>query len=74
MTSVVPFFDAIADEKEFNDDRENLVSTGGEGHVEVKNQAGKFVPLSNDKIDATKKANFYAALLQRGIKRKEVYY
>ena len=39
---------------------------GGEGHGEVKDQAGKFVPLSNCDIDATKEDQFYAVLLQIG--------
>ena len=65
---VGPFFDAIADEKEFGDDRDNTVSMGGEGHVGVEDQDGKFVLLSIDKIDATKKDGFYAGILQRGIK------
>ena len=37
---------------------------GGEGHGEIKDQAGKFVPLSNCDIDATKEDQFYAELLQ----------
>ena len=37
---------------------------GGEGHVEVKDQAGKFVPLSNCEIDATKEDQLYAELLR----------
>ena len=39
------FFYAIADEKEFDDSRDNLVSMVGEGHFEVEYQAGKFVLL-----------------------------
>ena len=39
---------------------------GGEGHGEVKYQAGKFVPLSNCEIDATKEDQLYAELLQIG--------
>ena len=65
---VSPFFDAIADEKEFNDVRENPVSMGGKGDLEAEDQAGKFVPLSNDKIDEMKKDDFYADILQREIK------
>ena len=42
----------------------------GEGHVEVKDQAVKFIPLSNGEIDATKKDQLYAEILQRGIKEK----
>ena len=38
-----PFFDAIADEKEFDDDRENPVSMGGEAHAEVKDLYRKLV-------------------------------
>ena len=39
------FFDAIAYEKEFDEDRENPVSMGGDGHVGVQDQAGKFIIL-----------------------------
>ena len=39
---------------------------GGEVHGEVKDQAGKFFPLSNRDIDATKKYKFYSDRLQRG--------
>ena len=39
---------------------------GEEGHGEVKDQAGKFVPLSNCEIDATKEYQLYAELLQIG--------
>ena len=68
---VGPFFGAIADEKEFDDDRENPVSKGGEGATEVKYQARKLITLSNDKIDAMKKDQLYADILQRGIKEKK---
>ena len=37
---------------------------GEEGHVEVKYQAGKFAPLSNCEIDATKEYQLYAEILQ----------
>ena len=43
----------------------------GEGHVEVEYQYGKFVLLSNEKIDAKKKDNFYAEILQIGIKENK---
>ena len=36
---------------------------GGEGHDEVKDQAGNFVPISNGEIDATKEDQLYAELL-----------
>ena len=65
---VGPFFDAIADEKEFDDGRESPVSMGGEGATEVKDQAGKFVPLSNNNINAMKKDQLYTEILQRGVK------
>ena len=39
---------------------------GGEGHGEVKDQAGKFVPLPNCDIDSTKEDQLYAELLQIG--------
>ena len=48
---VDPFFNDIADKKVFEDGRDNPVSMEGEGHVETEVQYGKFVPLSNDKID-----------------------
>ena len=41
---------------------------GGAVHVEVEDQARKFVPLSNAIIYAIKKDNLYAEILQRGIK------
>ena len=41
---------------------------GGEVHVEVKDQYGKFVIISNDNIDAIKKDDFYAGIFQRVIK------
>ena len=44
------------------------MSMGGEGPVEVEDQAGKFVLLSNEKIDAMNKDYLYAEILQRGIK------
>ena len=37
------FFYAIAYEKEYDDDRENPVSMGGEAHVEVQYQSRKLV-------------------------------
>ena len=49
------FFNAIADEKEFGDGRDNPVSMGGEGNVEDEDQSVKSVPLFNEKIDALKK-------------------
>ena len=58
-------FDAITDEKGFDDDRETPVSMGGEGHVEFKYQSGMFVTLCNGKINAMKKDSLYAALLLR---------
>ena len=68
---VGPFFDAVVDEKEFSNDRENPVSMGGKGHIEVEDQSGKFVPLSNYKIGAAKKEYLYADHFQRGIKEKK---
>ena len=41
---------------------------GGEGATEFEYQAGKFVPLSNYKINEMNKYQFYADLLQREIK------
>ena len=40
---------------------------GEEGHVEVKDQSGKLVLLSNENIYAMKKDNFYADIFQRGV-------
>ena len=60
---VGPFFDAIAYEKEFDDNRENPMSMGGEGHAEVEYQAGKLIELSNSDIHAMKKEIFYYKLL-----------
>ena len=44
------------------------MSMGGDGHVEVKDQAGKFVLLSNDNICAMKSDNLYDDIYQRVIK------
>ena len=52
------FFGAIADKKDFEDNRENPVSMRGEGHVEVEDQSDKLVLLSNANIYAMKKDNF----------------
>ena len=40
------------------------MSMGGEGHVEVEYKAGKFVPLSNEKINTMKKDSFYADIFR----------
>ena len=63
-----PLFDTIADDKEFDNYRENTVSMGGEINVEVEYQSRKFVILSNDKIDEIKKDGFYDEVLHRIIK------
>ena len=44
-------------------DRDNPVSMGGKGLVEVEDQSGKFVPLSNYNSDEMKKDYFCAELL-----------
>ena len=44
------------------------MSVGGQGHVEVKDQSGEFILLSNENIDAMRKDDFYAELFQRVIK------
>ena len=62
------FFISIADEKEFDNNRENHVYMGWEGHTKVEYQAGKLVPLSNNNIYATKKDDFYAEIFHRDIK------
>ena len=41
---------------------------GNERTTEVKYQAGKSVPLSNNEINAMKKDQLYADYLQKGIK------
>ena len=56
-------FYAVVDDKELENYRGKLVYIGGEGHGEVKYQAGEFVPLSNCEIDATKEYQLYAELL-----------
>ena len=48
---VGPFFSATTDENYFEDDIDNPVSMGGEGHDEVEDKSGKFVTLSNSGID-----------------------
>ena len=68
---VVRFFDAIEDEKEFVDNRENPVSMGGDGHVEFEDQYGNLILLSNDDFDATDKDDLYVDHLQRKIKGKK---
>ena len=67
-----PLFDSIVDEKYVEDNRENTVSTGGEGHADVEDQAWKSVPLSNNNIDETKKYQLYADILQIGIKKRSL--
>ena len=42
---VGPFLNVIADDKEFDDDRDNPVSMGGKGQVEVEYQDWNFFPL-----------------------------
>ena len=49
------FYDAIADKKEFDGDRENIASMVGEGHDEVEDKYNRFVPVLNDNINAMKK-------------------
>ena len=44
------------------------MSVGCNGHVEFKYQAGEFIILSNEKIDAMKKEYSYADIFQRGKK------
>ena len=44
------------------------MSVGGEVHVEVEYQAGKFVPLSNENIYSMKKDYFCSDFFQKGIK------
>ena len=39
---VGPFFDAITEGKDFDNKKENPLSTGGEGHAEIKDQDGIF--------------------------------
>ena len=42
---VGPFFDAIVDEKDYENDGENPLSMLGEVHVGVEDKSGRFVPL-----------------------------
>ena len=65
------FFNAIVDEKYFDDERGNPVYLQGEKAIEVEDQSGNFVPLLNYNIDAMKKDQFYADSLKRGIKVKK---
>ena len=44
------------------------MSMVGEGNVEVEDQTGNFILLSNDNIDEMKNYNFYADIFQRRIK------
>ena len=44
---VGPFFSEIADKKDIDDDRYNPVSMRGQVNVEVEDQSGNFVTLSN---------------------------
>ena len=60
---VGPFLYAISDEKNFDNDRYNPVSIGGEVYVEVEDQDRKFVTLSNENIDTMKEDDFYSELL-----------
>ena len=63
---VGPFLYAIEDEKEFDDGRDNTVSMVGEGHFEVKDQSGKFVPILDENIDAMEKDNFIMRFWREG--------
>ena len=55
---------AIADEKEFDDSRENHMYMGGEGHAEVEYQSGKLIKLLNSDIYAMKEDDLYYEILQ----------
>ena len=48
---VGPFFNEISDEKYFDDGRKKPVSMGEEGTTEVEYQVGKFISISNGKIN-----------------------
>ena len=39
---------------------------GGEGTSEVKYQAVKFIPLSNNKVNVIKKEQFYSNIFRKG--------
>ena len=39
----------------------------GEGTIEIEDQSGGFIPISNYNIDAMKKYQLYAERLQRGV-------
>ena len=68
---VGPFFGSIADDKEFDGDRENHVYMVGEENVKVKYQDGKFITLSSYKINAMKKNYLYGDIFQRCIKENK---
>ena len=59
-------FDEIADEKDSDNDRDNPVSMVGEGHVEVEDQSGRFVPILNDNINAMKRDDFCSEIFIEG--------
>ena len=69
MGELARFFDAIADKKGCDYEIDNPVFMGGQEHVEVKYQAGKFVPLSNGDIDEINKDQLFADIFQKGNKR-----
>ena len=56
---ISPFFGAIADENQFDQSKKNPVPMGGEGHVEVEDQSGRFILIYNENVDAMKKDVFY---------------
>ena len=62
---------AIADEKEFDDSRENHMYMGGEGHAEVEHQAGKLIEISNSEIYAMKEEDLYHEILQILVKQNK---
>ena len=68
---VGPFFYIISDEKDFEYDRYNPVSMGGEVNVEVEYQDGKCILLYYENIYAMNKDYMYAEIFQRGTKEKK---
>ena len=61
----------IADEKEFEDVRQNPMYMGGEGHAEVEHQAGKLIEISNSEIYAMKEEDLYHEILQILVKQNK---
>ena len=55
-------------EKQFDNDRDNQISMGGQATTEAVDKGGVFVPLSNKNIDAMKNIQFYSEIFKGDIK------